>query len=84
MNDAEPHRAGEPGSCGSPALARLEHEVGPELARLLLTALSGEHQRSGSSSPYSLTNRKIAQPETTETIRMGIGFTPTDIPPRKM
>jgi len=33
------------------AYARLEHELGGELARLLVFALSGPHGRRGSSSP---------------------------------
>ena len=33
------------------ALARLEHEVGEELARLLVFALTGPQGRRGSSSP---------------------------------
>jgi hypothetical protein len=34
-----------------PPFARLEHEVGPRLAKLLVFALSGRQGRLGSSSP---------------------------------
>jgi hypothetical protein len=44
------HCAAEPGGRPS-ALSRLEHEVGEELARLLVYALTGPQGRRASSSP---------------------------------
>jgi hypothetical protein len=38
-----------------PARARLEQRLGPELAQLLLTALTAPQGRRGSSSPYTRT-----------------------------